>query len=78
MLSNIKNINLSWGVAITLLVGGMIVQITYSLEVFGRNSVIPLLLGLSIVAVGLLFVLVVFLWRRNASTNTRNTSGPQE
>ncbi len=75
MLSKIKNINLSWGVAITLLLGGMTVQITYSLEVFGRNSVIPLLLGLSIVAVGLLFVLGIFLLRRSAS---RSSGGPAE
>ncbi len=61
----IKNINTSWGIALTLLLAGLIVQITDNLDVFGHNSVIPLVIGLCIVAVGVLFFLLLFLLRRN-------------
>jgi hypothetical protein len=74
MLDKIKNINTSWGIAITLLLAGMTVQLTDSLEVFGRNSVIPLVIGLSMVAVGVSFFLGLYLVRRNA----RQGGGEQE
>jgi hypothetical protein len=61
----IKNINTSWGIAFTLLLAGLTVQITDSLEVFGHNSVVPLVIGLCIVAVGVVFFLLLFLLRRN-------------
>ena len=61
----IKNINTSWGIALTLLLAGLTVQITDNLDVFGHNSVIPLVIGLCIVAVGVLFFLLLFLLRRN-------------
>jgi hypothetical protein len=66
MLGKIKNMNTSWGIAITLLLAGMTVQITDSLELFGRNSAIPLVIGLSMVAIGVLFFLGLYLVRRNA------------
>jgi len=74
MLSKIKSINTSWGIACTLLLAGITVQITDSLAVFGHNNGIPLVIGLSIVAVGVLFFLGMFLWRRTA----QKSSGGQE
>ncbi len=70
MLSKIKNISTSWGIACTLLLAGMTVQITDGLEVFGYNSVIPLVIGLSIVAVGVSFFLGLFLVRRNTKKSS--------
>ncbi len=61
----IKNINTSWGIALTLLLAGLTVQITDNLDVFGHNSVIPLVIGLCIVAVGVVFFLFLFLLRRS-------------
>ena len=41
------------------------VQITDNLDMFGHNSVIPLVIGLCIVAVGVLFFLLLFVLRWN-------------
>ena len=57
---NIRNIRIgtSMGIALTLLLAGLIVQATDSLALFGQNSVIPLLIGLVIIVVGITFFLV--------------------
>ena len=55
------------GIAITILFAGLTVQITYNLDVFGRNSYIPLILGFSIIAVGVAFFLILRLVTKNKS-----------
>ena len=55
----IKRFSTSMGIAITILVAGVVVQTTDQLELFGKNSVIPLLIGLTIIVVGTLFVLLL-------------------
>ncbi len=47
------------GIALTLLVAGITVQVTDNLELFGHNSVIPLIIGLVIICVGVLFFLLL-------------------
>ncbi len=47
------------GIAITLLIAGITVQITDNLELFGHNSYIPLIIGLVIIAVGVTFFLIL-------------------
>ena len=56
---HIKRFSTSMGIAITILVAGIVVQTTYQLELFGKNSVIPLLIGLIIIVVGTLLVLLL-------------------
>jgi hypothetical protein len=53
------------GIAFTLLTAGVVVQVTDQLEIFGKNSVIPLIIGLVIIVVGIPFV---FLLRRILQT----------
>jgi uncharacterized integral membrane protein len=55
----IKRFSTSMGIAITILIAGVVVQTTDQLELFGKNSVIPLLIGLIIIVVGTLFVLLL-------------------
>ncbi|HJT56063.1 MAG TPA: hypothetical protein VJ761_06195 [Ktedonobacteraceae bacterium] len=55
----IKRFSTSMGIAITILLAGIVVQATDQLELFGKNSVIPLIIGLIIIVVGTLFVLLV-------------------
>ena len=55
------------GIAITILIAGFTVQITDNLEVFGKNSYIPLIIGLSIIAVGVTFFLLLRLITKNRS-----------
>ena len=57
----------SMGIAITILLAGLTVQITDNLEVFGRNSYIPLILGFSIIAVGTAFFLILRMVTKNRS-----------
>jgi len=70
-----KGISTSMGIAITILIAGFVVQITDNLEIFGKNSYIPLIIGLSLIAVGVVFFLLLRLItksrsaRRNASDN---------
>jgi multisubunit Na+/H+ antiporter MnhC subunit len=52
------------GIALTILLAGIIVQVTDYLELFGHNSVIPVIIGLAIIVVGVLFFLVL---RRGAT-----------
>ena len=47
------------GIAITILIAGFTVQITDNLDVFGKNSYIPLIIGLSMIAVGVVFFLLL-------------------
>jgi hypothetical protein len=47
------------GIAITILLAGVVVQTADQLELFGKNSAIPLLIGLIIIVVGTVFVLIL-------------------
>lgn len=58
----------SMGIAITILIAGFTVNITDNLEVFGRNSYVPLILGFCIIAVGVAFFLILRLVTKNRST----------
>ena len=49
----------SMGIALTILFAGLTVQITDNLDVFGKNSFIPLILGFSIIAFGVAFFLIL-------------------
>jgi Trk-type K+ transport system membrane component len=69
----IKGISTSMGIAITILIAGFTVQITDNLGVFGNNSYIPLIIGLSIIAVGVVFFLLLRLITKNRSAK-RNVS----
>jgi len=55
------------GIAITILIAGFTVQITDNLDVFGKNSYIPLIIGLSMIAVGVVFFLLLRLITKNRS-----------
>jgi uncharacterized integral membrane protein len=68
-----KRISTSMGIAITILIAGFIVQITDNLDVFGKNSYIPLIIGLSIITVGVAFFLLLRLITKNRSAK-RNAS----
>ena len=69
----IKRISTSMGIAITILIAGFTVQITDNLDVFGKNSYIPLIIGLSMIAVGVVFFLLLRLITKNRSAR-RNAS----
>lgn len=60
-----KSISTSMGIAITILIAGFTVQITDNLELFGHNSYIPLVIGLTMIAVGVLFFLLLRLITKN-------------
>jgi len=68
-----KGISTSMGIAITILIAGFTVQITDNLEIFGKNSYIPLIIGLSMIAVGVVFFLLLRLITKNRSAR-RNAS----
>jgi hypothetical protein len=68
-----RSISTSMGIAITILIAGFTVQITDTLELFGHNSVIPLIIGLTMIAVGVLFFLLLRLITKNR-TAKRNIS----
>ena len=55
----IKSLNTSMGIALTILLAGIVVQVTDYLELFGHNSVIPVIIGLAIIVVGILFFLLI-------------------
>jgi cytochrome c biogenesis protein CcdA len=61
------------GIAITILIAGLFVQITDNLDVFGKNSYIPLIIGLVIIAIGVVFFLLLRLITKNRSA-TKNAS----
>ena len=63
----IKRISTSMGIAITILIAGFTVQITDNLEIFGKNSYLPLIIGLGIIAVGVVFFLLLRLITKNRS-----------
>ena len=63
----IKGISTSMGIAITILIAGFTVQITDNLDFFGKNSYIPLIIGLSMIAVGVVFFLLLRLITKNRS-----------
>jgi Trk-type K+ transport system membrane component len=63
----IKGISTSMGIAITILIAGFTVQITDNLDIFGKNSYIPLIIGLSMIAVGVVFFLLLRLITKNRS-----------
>ncbi len=47
------------GIALTLLVAGIIVQLTAGLQLFGQKSVVPLMLGGIVIVIGLVAVFVM-------------------
>ncbi len=55
----IQRISTSMGIAITILIAGITVQVTDYLELFGHNSVVPLIIGFVIIAVGVFFFLLL-------------------
>jgi Trk-type K+ transport system membrane component len=63
----LKGISTSMGIAITILIAGFTVQITDNLDIFGKNSYIPLIIGISIIAVGVVFFLLLRLITKNRS-----------
>ena len=63
----IKVPSTSMGIAVTILIAGLTVQITDNLDVFGKNSYIPLILGFSIIAVGVAFFLILRMITKNRS-----------
>ena len=62
-----KSISTSMGIAITILIAGITVQITDNFDVFGHNSYIPLIIGLSMIAVGVVFFLLLRLYTKNTA-----------
>ena len=60
-LRNLRNLrfNTFMAIALTLLLAGIIVQVTDYFEFFGHNSVIPLIIGLTIIAIGIPIMLIV-------------------
>jgi divalent metal cation (Fe/Co/Zn/Cd) transporter len=48
------------GVAITILAAGIVVQVTDGLNLFGHNSVVPLIIGGIVIVIGLLVVVVMY------------------
>lgn len=54
------------GIAVTILIGGIIVQVTDNLELFGHRSAIPLIIGLAFILVGVIFFIVLRLLGLNA------------
>jgi hypothetical protein len=65
---NLRNMRFStsMGIAITLLIAGITVQLTDTLQLFGNRSVIPLIIGCIIIILG---VAIVLLLRRIAQKN---------
>lgn len=57
-------ISTSMGIALTLLLAGITVQVTDNLELFGRSSVIPLIIGLIMIGVGVTFFSVLHFFVR--------------
>jgi len=57
-------ISTSMGIALSILIAGITVQVTDYLELFGHNSVVPLIIGFVIIAVGVLFFLLLRLAAR--------------
>ena len=55
----IRNISTSMWIALTILFAGIVVQVTDALELFGHNSAIPVIIGLVIIVVGVLFFLLL-------------------
>jgi uncharacterized integral membrane protein len=54
-----RSFSTSMGIAITILLAGVVVQTTDQLGLFGKNSAIPLLIGLIIIVVGTVLVLIL-------------------
>ena len=61
------------GIAITILIAGITVQVTDNFDLFGHNSYVPLIIGLAIIAVGVVFFLLLRLITKNRSAK-RNAS----
>ena len=45
------------GIAFTILIAGIVVQSTDTLQLFGHNSFVPLIIGLVIIVIGVTFFL---------------------
>ena len=68
-----KGISTSMGIAITILIAGITVQVTDNLDLFGHNSFVPVIIGLVMIAIGVLFFLILRLVTKNKAAN-RNLS----
>lgn len=64
-------ISTSMGIAFTILIAGIVVQSTDTLELFGHNSVVPLIIGLVIIVIGTTFFLVRWRVRKGHSSIIR-------
>ena len=51
-------------IALTLLLAGVVVQLTDYFEFFGHNSVIPLVIGVAIIVTGIPTILIVDRYNR--------------
>ena len=70
-----RSLSTSMGIAITILIAGFTVQITDNLDLFGHNSFIPLIIGLTMIAVGIVFFLLLRMFTKNraAKKNSSDT-----
>lgn len=68
-----RSLSTSMGIAITILIAGFTVQITDNLDLFGHNSFIPLIIGLTMIAVGVSFFLLLRMITKNR-TAKKNSS----
>ena len=74
-LRNIR-ISTSMGIALTLLLAGLIVQATDSLELFGKNSFVPLIIGLIIIVLGVTLFLALRWFPRGGRSSKKEASLP--
>jgi uncharacterized integral membrane protein len=58
------------GIALTLLLAGLVVQATDQMALFGQNSVIPLVIGLIVIVIGVTFFLVLHRFSRSRKKGT--------
>lgn len=75
-------ISTSMGIAFTILIAGIVVQSTDTLELFGHNSFVPLIIGLVIIVIGTTFFLVRWRLRKRklpvAHQNGRDASADED
>ena len=76
------HIRTSMGIAFTILIAGIVVQSTDTLELFGHNSVVPLIIGLVIIVAGVTFFLARWRVRKGklpvVQRNGRDASADEE
>jgi divalent metal cation (Fe/Co/Zn/Cd) transporter len=67
-------IRTSMGIAFTILIAGVVVQSTDTLQLFGRDSFVPLIIGLAIIVIGVTFFLVRWKVRQGRVPAARRVS----